>query len=66
MNEVKVKVRVDRYERDQKDIIFVNGYALVERDINVAYKLARDLGQDHIKVTFYPIKGRPDTLNYTV
>ena len=41
-------------------IVFVNGYALVERDFNIARKLALTIGQRTIPVTWYNVeKGEP-------
>jgi len=50
-------VRIDRYtnnpNRSDQVIVFVNGYALIERSFNAANNVAKAIGQKEIKVTVY-------------
>ena len=66
-----IKIRVDQYQGNDESIvsdpiIFVNGYALVERTIDIAYDLCREIGQETLPITLYPIADIPTTTQYTV
>jgi len=62
-----IKVWVDYYERDDDVRVFVNGYALCREasTIEIARKLAKDAGQEHLDITTYPDKnGLPRKMSH--
>ncbi|MBU1621810.1 MAG: hypothetical protein KJ604_20330, partial [Gammaproteobacteria bacterium] len=63
---MSLKIWVDHYEYDNTDIVFVNGYALKERYITIAYDLAKANGQKTLVTKVYPIQGVPYKMEYEV
>ena len=54
-----ISVWAHHYDKDDTWIVFINGHALVERDLSIAYDLARGAGQEYLPVTLYNKTGMP-------
>jgi len=61
-----MNIRVDHYTDTDETIVFIDGHALVERDISIAYKLAKGIGQTVLTVTTYSNDSSPVKEEYIV
>jgi len=64
----KIRVWVDHYDdgNSVQVVVFVNGHALVERDIDIANKLAKAAGQKTLPITKFVSGQMPIMKEYPV
>ena len=57
----KIRIWTDHYEKDDKAITFVNGYALVDINHSAVCRLAKVAGQTFLQINTHPKEGLPTT-----
>ena len=64
---MSLHITVDQYEKHHnKEYVFVNGYCIPSANLNIAYNLARENGQEFITVRYFAIDKPVETLKYSV